>query len=753
MKKISKLILGLLALPMCLTHSKPAATIQKANAFDIVKNQKTEVIDLQEKVFERYYSDLKTEVREKVSLAQFKELYQKGDLTAPELVTKLNSLGALIFTALIAGAIGLAVWDYIDQARTIGTTCWKDVPDADYIISDNHNRTVASKQSGYTPKPSWYSNNDKNWATEQSSIRDFDFYDTTYDANNHINNHGPRKPVYYGNPNSFDPSENNFEYYYDYLQIGDLVWDPISGLTTEDCPNLQTVQTWDMVNAVTHMGMIVQTLKCGRVVNSNGNSEYFNFIETVEAVASGVRFGVLDDERILRFGTKVLRVIYASQSERINAVSFMVSQVGKPYTLKILDDYQGPVWGENNSTWYCTQLVFAAYYHAGVNICRRFNCYSSDYFAGDGVARGNVIGHMIANGDYVGDLQVQPNHYYAEYLTVEAGSKEGSYYNMEIHNNTNEDIIAAYYPQLCGFSAIASHFREVQFKHVKVPANSFVTVAVRQSHDEQNLEQLVRSWHVYHVKNNTAYCTIVNRVLGPNTWPDQYNYAVFLNRTHVMIAPNGNETYTIQLSRPAYWNVRAITNLVPESDLNRWNFRRATADYIATYSGEPMEVKFTNAAYYGSWFGVRSMGDSNGNFTIYKWHYDKDNNLLDINPTTVTNNARHIRFCLSSKQGNKWRLDIHNIEGVSKQIAFTNKMTTENNAKTWTGLNGICTTRYLSAYEGMFIDVQVNGNNPAVGISYKIDGKRYISWAKNLKDKQEGLNGGTLTWNTVTLDL
>ena len=523
MHLFKRMFLGLLAIPCC--FSAMAKGGAKASAPKLTNRNEIayQEVDLQQKLFERYYNDLNDDVKAKVSLQQFKEIYEKSNKPAKEVVRALNEDLQLFLIVLGITVAELSTATSWISAFLTGPTCYKNTNDADYIISDNHNW---SDKSNYTPKPSGYSSNDKNYIYEhQGGYLDFDFYDNN---NTHSGvNHGPRIPSYSGDPDSFDPQLNNYEYYYSLVEDGDIVWDPISGFE-QDC-----------INVVTHAGMIVNNHKVGRYWRSDlGRYWYFNFVETVEAYASGVRFGFLDDERILRNGTKILRVRNATQTQRRDACDFMLSQLGKPYSLPILDSYVGPCPGRGNSTWYCTQLVFAAYNSVGINICEK---YYGDYFGKNGVCKSNVVGHMIATSINIEELDIsyRPNFDH-RHLSVYFHNDNGDSYTYIINNNCEYEITVAYNNRAMGFGDLAANFKNKQMTYERVPARQQLWVTVQK--DEWSL--LNRSFLCYYAEDDEAFVTIVDRPTG-DMFPLQYNFVTSYEQTHVnsYIQKNGKQQY------------------------------------------------------------------------------------------------------------------------------------------------------------------------------------------------------------------
>ena len=524
MNLFKRTFIALLALPCCFSAIAKGGAKANEQPKQMYRPEVAyQEVDLQEQLFRRYYDDLNDDVKAQVSLEKFKEIYNKSNMPAKEVVRVMNEdlQALLIILGLTVAELSTATaWI---SAFLTGPGCFKNIDDADYIISDNHNH---SNKANYTPKPASYSSTEKNYSYLQQGWRDFDFYD---DNTNHTGvNHGPRIPSYSGDPDSFDPQLNNFEYYYSIVKDGDIVWDPISGFE-QDC-----------VNAVTHVGMIVGSLKCGRYWRNDLNRYwYFNYVQTVEAFASGVRFGFLDDERILRNGTKILRV-NATDSQRRAACDFMLSQLGKPYNLPILDTYVGPCPGRNQSMWYCTQLVFAAYYSAGINICETY--YGDYYYGKNGVCKSNIIGHMIATSINVSevDIRYRPNFNHM-HLSVYFHNDNGETYTYIINNNCEYEITVAYTTKAMGFGDLAANFKNKPMAYETVGARQQLWVTVQK--DDWSL--LNRSFLCYYIENDEAFVTIVDRPSG-DMFPLQYNFVTSYTQTI-------NHSYVLMTNKQQYW--------------------------------------------------------------------------------------------------------------------------------------------------------------------------------------------------------
>lgn len=87
------------------------------------------------------------------------------------------------------------------------------------------------------------------------------------------------------------------------------------------------------------------------------------YIRIIEAIDQGVCRGICDETRTAEKKGKFLRVNNTSEMQRNKAVNFCISQLGKPYFV-----YPGATASANNSSWYCSELVWAAYYNQNIFI-------------------------------------------------------------------------------------------------------------------------------------------------------------------------------------------------------------------------------------------------------------------------------------------------------------------------------------------------------------------------------------------------
>ena len=106
------------------------------------------------------------------------------------------------------------------------------------------------------------------------------------------------------------------------------------------------------------------------IIQGNYYSSQYNmyYIRTIESALDGVVFGVLDTTR---YNTRCGYIYYSktATASQINAVlSFCGDQLGKGYNLVGALGNGSCNTSRYSSTWYCTELVWAAYYSTGINL-------------------------------------------------------------------------------------------------------------------------------------------------------------------------------------------------------------------------------------------------------------------------------------------------------------------------------------------------------------------------------------------------
>ncbi len=88
-----------------------------------------------------------------------------------------------------------------------------------------------------------------------------------------------------------------------------------------------------------------------------------NYIRVIEAIDEGVVRSCLDDTRVDDKDVILLRVTAATANNIDSAVNFCIGELGSSYFLDFQKD-TSPA----ETDWYCSELVWAAYQHQGINI-------------------------------------------------------------------------------------------------------------------------------------------------------------------------------------------------------------------------------------------------------------------------------------------------------------------------------------------------------------------------------------------------
>ncbi len=406
-----------------------------------------EVIDLKDRVLKGYYSELDDSIKSKLDYETFENNYLESDMSIRDYTNSLKQTA--------------------NNGSTRGALLDAFVPDARHIIS-NHR---GSWPFPNTTEPQLIDKENMSLNWDQNHIMNF----------NITNKRDPDLPIYYEREQltTISERESYVPWYSSFIQPGDIVWDTISSIPI------------DFNDFVTHMAMVVNTNKRGMVMDSYGATRFFNFIETIEAFAGGVRYGFLDDDRILECGTKVLRVNGATETQRINAVEFCMHQYGETYELNPLEvNYNVPTGSRNK--WYCTQLVFAAYYHQGIDLS--YNASENYSIVSNGKITTPIIGDMIDNGDCTEEIHFDPE-YENKFIKI---SKNGSSYVLS--NTSSRDCSVRYTGSLYNFCDAATKYKDICNEFAYIRAHSSVSVQISSNF-------LANTVAVYYKEGNTMYAT------------------------------------------------------------------------------------------------------------------------------------------------------------------------------------------------------------------------------------------------------
>lgn len=105
-----------------------------------------------------------------------------------------------------------------------------------------------------------------------------------------------------------------------------------------------------------HSGIVV-----GRFYDSTRGIFY---LRVVESIASGVKYGIIDDGRMDKNHCELYRVTPATSKQKANAVAFCTSQLNKPWSIIP----PNPATSSSSENWYCSELVWAGYKNQGIDL-------------------------------------------------------------------------------------------------------------------------------------------------------------------------------------------------------------------------------------------------------------------------------------------------------------------------------------------------------------------------------------------------
>ena len=209
------------------------------------------------------------------------------------------------------------------------------------------------------------------------------------------------------------------------------------------------------------------------VYNCSQPSYYGNYVQTVESVAGGVQYGFLDDDRFVRFGVSIYRIYRAGELGVVDkAIKFISLQIGKNYSM----DFTKTKTDISSNGWYCSELVFAAYYYGGMEIA------SNRDFDFDQttmpclpiyLTKGLLSMPLITNYDY---LIMGPKSYHDSFLW------NNGYWNIAIKNPNDTEVTVYYNSKMCNVNDAKNWSNSLKdIKTIVIPANSIVTVQVNQN--------------------------------------------------------------------------------------------------------------------------------------------------------------------------------------------------------------------------------------------------------------------------------
>lgn len=185
---------------------------------------------------------------------------------------------------------------------------------------------------------------------------------------------------------SYSSLENYLKAYYSLLSVpseisentrSDDSWYYNTGTVLMNEPNYET---YNLLNVVAVGDILYEgeggsgltghiAIVEGIYYDTNYSQFYIRLVEAIGYISGSIGDGdgvcrsVLDDDRYVNRDGTLLRVTSADSTQKSNAVSFCVGQIGKGYGLDLGHDTS-----TDEEDWYCSELVWAAYKAQGIEL-------------------------------------------------------------------------------------------------------------------------------------------------------------------------------------------------------------------------------------------------------------------------------------------------------------------------------------------------------------------------------------------------
>lgn len=191
------------------------------------------------------------------------------------------------------------------------------------------------------------------------------------------------------------------------------------------------IETQTVINDIGHTACIYDL---------DHGSYYGNYIQTIDCVGSGVQFGVLDDTRMVNYRVIVARHRYATYDSLEQVKYFHYKQLGKEYDLFAAGVYNRLNLDINSTSWYCSELMYAAYNYAGIPFSPppvKVNNNKIGWWPED--IRNSPSVRRLMNSD-------------TAYLEISIADKpEWNMWSINVTNNTNQDVVVEYNTKMCNY--------------------------------------------------------------------------------------------------------------------------------------------------------------------------------------------------------------------------------------------------------------------------------------------------------------
>lgn len=213
------------------------------------------------------------------------------------------------------------------------------------------------------------------------------------------------------------------------------------------------------------------TKHCAFIYDSEHDGYYGNYVQTIEAVAGGVQYGFLDDQRMIDYGVVIYRVYRASELNVVSrAKKFIIKQVGKPYSI----DFTKTDTDENESEWYCSELVYAAYFAGGMNIAST----SSYNFDPTTTA---LLPVQLTWGMFNGIVTIVSENVDISISSFTSASWNNSYWTIKVYNPNYYAISIQYNSKMCNDIDAKEWTSLSDIKTISLDGRKSTTVDIKQN--------------------------------------------------------------------------------------------------------------------------------------------------------------------------------------------------------------------------------------------------------------------------------
>lgn len=208
------------------------------------------------------------------------------------------------------------------------------------------------------------------------------------------------------------------------------------------------------------------------IYKTNQSSSYGNYVLTIESVGSGVQYGFLDDDRMVRYGVVIYRIYRATELGVVaDACDFLEQQIGKDYNFFFTDTNTSI----NSSSWYCSELVYAAYAYGGMDVCSNYNFdFDPDTMP--------CLPVYLTQGLLSGAVNLDYTYLSISIVKFTSGLWNNAYWTIRVRNLGDESITFYYNTKMCNLSDAQNWTNLNDIRSKSLNSNAYVDVTINQNY-------------------------------------------------------------------------------------------------------------------------------------------------------------------------------------------------------------------------------------------------------------------------------